>query len=531
MTEPESSADYVMETSSKHPPPIHSHVGEHHADTGGREIPISGSVKMFAMCAAINSCNLGYDIGVSTPAAKIVQEQWGLSEEQRELFVGCLNLFALFGSLGSQVLSDRYGRRMTFIVASVGFIIGLVLQASAQEYAMLMTGRALVGLGCGVGLAIDPLYISEISPAAHRGELVTWSEIGINVGIVLGFAMGLFFSGMNPELEWRALFLVGAILPCVMIYLAIRVMPESPRWYTLKFRYEEAKTVLLSIYPKGYNVDLVIDDMKEALERERIAENAVGWGAIFHPTPAFRRMLTVGLGIATAQQLVGIDAIQYYLLDVIEQTTDSETRQQILLILLGCVKLSCIFVAAKFFDSPAAGRRPLVFLSLAGMTIALLVLSITFYVAGKENPNSTLTVLGLGLYLAFFSFGMGPAAWLVPSEVFATCIRAKAMSMATVLNRLAATAMSSSFLTMTDAMTWQGFFLLLAGICLVTFLFLYFLLPETKGHSLEDMSLYFAEVTQDFSILDAERKIRVEQELQTVAAAGGTEGTTRGTLT
>jgi Sugar (and other) transporter len=157
------------------------------------------------------------------------------------------------------------------------------------------------------------------------------------------------------------------------------------------------------------------------------------------------------------------------------------------------------------------------------MTFALLMLSTTFLSAGNANPNTVFTVLGLGLYLAFFSCGMGPAAWLIPSEVFATCIRAKAMSLATVLNRVAATIMSSTFLTMKDALTWAGYFLLLAGICVFFLVYLYFLLPETKGHSLEDMSLYFAEITRDSSILDAERQLRVGAELATMAASG-TEG-------
>jgi len=495
-----------------------SHEGEHHGDFGAQNIPITRSVKMFALCAALNSCNLGYDIGTSTAAAKLIQEQWVLTDEQRELFIGALNFASMFGAVASQYISDSYGRRQTFIIAAVGFIVGMLFQALAANYTLLMVGRCFTGLGVGVGLAIDPLYIAEMSPAKHRGELVTWSEIGINVGIVIGFSMGLFLAHLPDEIQWRTMFAMGTILPCAMIYLATKVMPETPRWYVLKFRYDEARSVLYSMYPTGYNVDLVIDDIKESLERERIAEETLGWSTILHPSPAFRRMLLVGLGMAAAQQLVGIDAIQYYLLDVIESSTDDKMAQNMILILLGCIKLSCIFVAGKFFDS--RGRRPLVFISLIGLTFSLLTLSITFYVAGQDNPNTIFTVLGLGLYLAFFSVGMGPAAWLIPSEVFATCIRAKAMSLATLLNRLVATIFSSSFLTMKDTLSWEGFFFLLATICVIVLFYLYFLLPETKGHSLEDMSLYFAEITGDFSILDAEKKIRLEQELQVSGALG-----------
>jgi len=379
------------------------------------------------------------------------------------------------------------------------------------------------------------LYISEISPAKHRGELVTWSEIGINVGIVLGFIMGFVVTlTTTGELQWRTLFLLGTILPCLMIYLALKVMPESPRWYTLKFRYDEARSVLRDIYPEGYNVELVIDDIKEALERERLAEETIGWMTILRPTPAFRRMLVVGIGIATAQQLVGIDAIQYYLLDILEETVDSVTGQHVILIMLGFIKLVCIFIAGKICDY--RGRRIFLIISLLGMTAALLLISFTFYGTGKENPNTIFTVMGLALFLAFFSVGMGPMAWLIPSEVFATCIRAKAMSLAAMLNRVAATVMSSSFLTMRNTLSWEGFFLLLAIICLCTLVFVHFLLPETKGRSLEEMSLYFAEVTGDFSVLDAERKLRMEQELQTVggspaAAASPAEEGGSGTMT
>lgn len=500
-----------------------SHEGEHHDDHGGVEVPISRNVKLFSFCAAINSANLGYVTGVSTNAGRMIQDQFAMSDEQLEIFIGSLNFFSIFGALMSNYLSDHYGRRFTFVASSVGFIVGLLVQAFANDYIILMIGRAIVGLGVGVGLAIDPMYISEISPAKHRGMLVTWSEVGINVGIVMGFSMGIFLAFLSDDMEWRTMFLLGIIMPMAMIYLAHKVMPETPRWYALKYRYEEARSVLYQIYPTGYNVDLVLNDIKESLERERLAEKSMGWGAIFCPTPAFRRMLIVGLGTAMAQQIVGVDAIQYYLLDIIASSVDSPTVQNVVLVLLGLVKLVCILVAGKFMDT--RGRRPLFFLSLIGMIASLLMVSFTYYIAGDDKPNATFAIVGLGLYLAFFSFGVGPGCWLIPSEVFATCIRAKAMSLATMLNRVAGTAFSASFLTMQATLTWEGFFLLLAVFSTMVLVFLYFLLPETKGHSLEDMSLYFAELTGDFSILDAERKLRVEQELQEVIAspAGGGE--------
>jgi len=414
----------------------------------------------------------------------------------------------MFGALFAQVFTDGYGRRSTFLVAAVGFIIGILIMISTNAYGVLLFGRVFIGLGVGIGLAVDPMYIAEISPAQHRGRLVTYSEIALNVGIVLGFTSGLVLAPLEPSREWRVMFLLGAVMPIIMIVLIFKVMPESPRWLVSKGFLDEAKLVLQQVYPPDFNVDPVIEDIQEALERERAAEKVTGWDIFLKPTPAFRRMLMVGVGTAVAQQAVGIDAIQYYLLDVIENAgIASATSQSVVLIVLGLIKLGFITVGSRFFDR--RGRRPLLFLSLIGMACALFLISIGFFIDSTLSGRAT--ILGLAVYLAFFSVGMGPGAWLIPSEVFTLSIRGKAMSVATLLNRATATLMSATFLSTANGLGWGGFFLLLSFVCMIVFAFLYHYLPETKGHSLEDMSVYFAEVTGDTSVLEAEARLRGEQ--------------------
>mmetsp|Transcript_25347 Transcript_25347/g.37181 ORF Transcript_25347/g.37181 Transcript_25347/m.37181 type:complete len:595 (+) Transcript_25347:83-1867(+) len=481
-----------------------THEGEYRDDHG--ELPpvrVTRANKLFAFCAALNSCNLGYDIGVNTDAAMKLQNSMDLSDTQLEIFMGSLNLFAMIGALCAHAISDRFGRRGAFIVAAVGFIFGVLLQASAASFNVLMIGRVFVGLGVGFGLAVDPIYIAEISPAAHRGRLVTWSEIATNIGIVLGFTSGLAFLNVDENTAWRAMFAMGAILPTIMIFLAYKVMPESPRWLVSKGRESEALVVLEKIYPPGYNVNVIVEEIKEGIEREIAAEHAVGWDMILFPSPAFKRMLLVGIGTAVAQQVVGIDAIQYFLIFILDESgIKSRITQSTILIFLGLLKLAMIFVAGFLFDTK--GRRPLMFTSLAGMTVALLLISVNFI---GDSHNAAFAVVGIGLYLSFFSLGMGPGAWLIPSEVFSTSIRAKAMSVATFMNRVAGTLMTSTFLSVANALSWAGFFLLLAVVCLICLLFLYLLLPETKGRALEDMSTYFAEITGDRSILDVEETL------------------------
>jgi MFS family permease len=219
-------------------------------------------------------------------------------------------------------------------------------------------------------IQIDPLYIAEVSPAAHRGELVTWSEMAINIGIVLGFFSGVVFYDVNDNLEWRLMFAMGCILPVAMIILSRTVMVESPRWLVSKGQEEAAKEILRRVYPHGFDVDPVAQDIKEALERERIAEQNIGWNIILFPTKAIRRMLIVGVGTAVAQQAVGIDAIQYYLMDVLDQSgIKSEKAQLGVLMLLGVLKLLFVVVGSKLLDR--SGRRPLFFVSLVGEYFSL----------------------------------------------------------------------------------------------------------------------------------------------------------------
>jgi sugar porter (SP) family MFS transporter len=464
---------------------------------------ITRATKLYAFCAALNSCNLGYDIGVNTGAGMLVQSSLALTDVQLEVFMGSLNLFAMVGALSSHIINDRFGRRWSFRVSAIIFIIGTTLQSVARNYAVLMIGRAFVGLGVGFGLAVDPVYISEISPAAHRGQLVNMSEFAINLGIVLGFASGLIFASVDENVAWRWMFSLGAILPCFVIYFATFVMPESPRWLVANGRGEEAREVLKKVYPDGYDVGDIVTEIQDSIEKERIAEHAVGWGIIFFPSPAFKRILSVGIGISVAQQAVGIDAIIYFMVFILNQSgIHSRNAQMWILLGLGLIKLGVIFIAGRLLDR--TGRRPLVLISLLGMAVSFFIVAMSFVGAVASEVAA---IVGLALYLAFFSIGMGPATWTVSSEVFTTSIRAKAMSLSTFSNRATATIFASSFLSVANAMTWSGFFIVMTVVCLIILVWMYIYLPETKGRALEEMAQYFAEITGDQSILEAEETL------------------------
>jgi MFS family permease len=212
---------------------------------------VTRSTVIFALCAAVNSCNLGYDVGVNTNAGPKIQKYFDLTDVQLELFLGSINFWSMFGALMAHHVTDKYGRRKTFLTAAIGFLVGILIMATAQSYQVLMFGRLFIGLGVGVGLAIDPLYIAEVSPAHARGKLVSWSEVALNVGIVFGFATGLVLYTLEDGLQWRIMLSCGAIMPTLMIYLVLYVMPESPRWLVAQHQEVAARVVLEQIYPPG----------------------------------------------------------------------------------------------------------------------------------------------------------------------------------------------------------------------------------------------------------------------------------------
>lgn len=467
--------------------------------------------QLYSFCAALNSCNLGYDIGVSTNAGPLIQQDLQLSDGRLELFLGSINFWSIFGALISNIVTDRFGRRRTFTVTALGFITGVLVMVLAPNFTQLMFGRAIVGIAVGTGEAIDPQYISEISPKSFRGELVSWAEAGVAVGVVLGFCSSLLFLHHEVEHQWRYMLALGGIMPCIMLWLVWKVMPESPRWLLVHGEEALAKDILSRTHGEEEDIDVVVHNIKASLRLEEAAGQALGWSSILcRPSPAVQRMLLVGIGIAIIQQAVGIDSIMFYLVFVIKQTgVSSELGQLTAIILLGLVKLGFVFVGAKLFDR--LGRRPLLFISLIGCSMSLVVVSVTF--TSDSSLSKIMTVVGLATYLAFFSSGLGPGNWVVVSEVFATSIRSKGMSAAVIPNRVTATIMASTFLTIAKALTWPGFFLFLAGICFLGFLFLYKYLPETKGRTLEEMSHYFAELTGDRSILDVEERLGSECEV------------------
>mmetsp|Transcript_12314 Transcript_12314/g.20588 ORF Transcript_12314/g.20588 Transcript_12314/m.20588 type:complete len:507 (+) Transcript_12314:1-1521(+) len=326
-----------------------------------------------------------------------------------------------------------------------------------------------------------------------RGKLISWSELATNVGLLVAFVVGYCFSGLSPNVSWRVMLSLGALLPGILL-ACLYYMPESPRWLIVQDREDEAREVLRKIYADDVNTDDMVYAIQDAIAAEAEDFKEGGWNAIFFPTTPVFYALLAGVGIASIQQLCGIEAITSYFLFIFEKAEVDASDQYLYLILFGFCKLITVYFAAQYFDNPNVGRRSLLLVSGTGVCVAMLLFLISFSYP-VSSLTKTLSVFSMFWYVIAYSIGYGPGAWVVMLEVLPMQIRAKGLSVSTFVNRAFATMLSSSFLSMVNTLGYQGYFLLFTLITAGCVLYVFFLIPETQGLSLEDMSSIFQDIS------------------------------------
>jgi len=458
-------------------------------------------VFIVAAVAALNNCNLGYDMGIVAGVGPILQKQseFEVSDVQLEIWIGALDISSLVGAFSSNDLADRFGRKGCMALSEVLFIVSVLGMACAQNYATLIAFRCLCGVAVGLGLTIGPLYIGEIAPCHLRGKLISWSEFATNIGLLVAFCAGYTFSGLNNTVSWRLMLGLGALLPCVLL-LCLYYMPESPRWLIVQGKEEQAELVLKQVYNNATNTTSMVREIKEGIAIEHELFQQGGWHAIFHPTTAVFYAMLAAVGIAGIQQLSGIEAITSYFLFIFQRAGLESNDTYIYLILFGLCKLVTVYIAGLYFDNPLYGRRKLLLASGIGVAMCMFIFCLLFAFP-MSSASSNITIVTMFAYVICYSIGYGPGAWVVMLEVLPMQIRAKGLSIAMLVNRLIATLLSGSFLTLVHSMTYSGyfgFFLVVTTACVV---YVYYLIPETQGRSLEQMSTLFKRTKRDSAMI------------------------------
>ncbi|KAL7000362.1 putative polyol transporter 4 [Sarracenia purpurea var. burkii] len=466
----------------------------HHHDQQERSRSARKFVYACSVFASLNSVLLGYDVGVMSGAILFIQEDLKITEVQEEVLVGCLSVISLFGSLAGGRTSDAIGRKWTMGLAAVIFQTGAAIMTFAPSFQILMMGRLLAGVGIGFGVMIAPVYIAEISPTISRGSLTSFPEIFINLGILLGYVSNYAFSGLPAHINWRIMLAVG-ILPSVFIGFALFIIPESPRWLVMKNRVEEARTVLLKTNENETEVEERLAEIQLAAGKPGITNNENSeekavWREFLSPSPSLRRMLVAGFGIQCFQQITGIDATVYYSPTILKEAgVEGNSNLLAATVAVGISKTAFILVAIFLIDK--LGRKPLLYVSTIGMTICLFSLGLTLSLLKNQPFGIGLTVFSVCATVAFFSVGMGPICWVLTSEIFPLRLRAQAAALGAMGNRVCSGLVAMSFLSVARAITVAGTFFLFSAVSALSVVFVYMLVPETKGKSLEQIELLF----------------------------------------
>lgn len=432
----------------------------------------NGFVILVAIIAGFGGFLFGYDSSVVADMKDQVMTQLSLTDWQWSKVVSFSLLGAVLGIPLSGLISDHLSRRTLLILVALGFILGTVMCAMANDLDTLLWSRVLIGVCIGIASYITPLFIAEIAPPEKRGSLLLINGLAITFGQAIAFLSGYCLHDTSVS-SWRLLLWIG-VIPALILFFGMFWAPHSPRWLFKRYGAEDALRVLKTI--RSTDADIVS-------EMEEIASLPVAritWRQLLQAPILF--VLLVGAGLGVFQQLSGISAIMYYGPVIFKSAGFASVKNAILATFgMGVVNFAATAVALLTVDR--FGRRSLLLNGTFVAALGLFAVAALFY---WNVPNLPLAVfLGLSCYVAGYCISVGSLFWVIVSEVYPLHVRGLAMSIATVTLWGANFLVSISFLELYHAAGETMTFSLFGGICLLACAFVYHFVPETSGVSLE----------------------------------------------
>jgi SP family galactose:H+ symporter-like MFS transporter len=434
-------------------------------------------VYLAAVFAAVGGLLSGYDTGVISGALPFIKNSFTLSTFQQGLVVSIVLVGAAVAAISGGGFSDRVGRRKSLILTSIIFITGALVSPAARSMQVLIVGRLVIGVGIGLASSVVPLYIAEIAPANARGWLVSLYQLAVTVGILAAYIADYGFAASG---NWR--WMLGlAVVPGAMLGAGMLYLPETPRYLARHGHLDQARKVL--VRARGtQNVDEELRQIEEALaipeQRGHLSDLLL---------PGVRPALIVGIGLAIFQQVTGINTVIYFAPTIIRSAGASSIQVSILATTgIGVVNVLMTIVSMWLIDK--VGRRPLLLTGIAGMTISLGALGFLFHRSAASGGLANLAVVTLMIYVASFAISLGPVFWLLISEIYPLKVRGLAAGIASGTNWASNFIVSLTFLTLVQRLGSSWTFWLYGLLALAAWFFSYYLVPETKGHTLEEIA-------------------------------------------
>jgi MFS transporter, sugar porter (SP) family len=395
--------------------------------------------------------------------------------------IGCVIGGALAG-----FISKSLGRKNGLIIAAIAFFLSAIGAWKPEFFNIFGTlpvfsfffYRIIGGIGVGIASMISPMYIAEIAPANIRGKLVSWNQFAIIFGMQVIYFVNFFIARQGNDQwlineGWRWMFLSGAI-PAGLFLILLFFVPETPRYLVMKGKDDSALKVLNKISGSD-NAPAILQEIKGTIHEKSAPWLSFGFFVIF-----------VGILLSVFQQFVGINVVLYYAGNIFRNMGASTNSSLLQTIIVGIVNLTFTVLAILTVDK--FGRKPLMIIGALGMAVSMIALGLSFY----THNEGVAALIFMLMYTAFFAMSWGPVTWVLLSEIFPNSIRG-AMSIAVAAQWIANWLISLSFPILNDNqwLTKQfnhGFSYWIYGIMgILAALFVWKLVPETKGKTLEEI--------------------------------------------
>lgn len=440
------------------------------------------SSKFIYFFGAFGGILFGYDIGVMTGALPFLQSDWNLSGGGVTGWItSSLMLGAVFGGAIAGQLSDRLGRRKMVLYSALLFMVGALLAGVSPHdgVAYLIFTRVLLGVAVGAASALVPAYMSEMAPAEKRGSLSGINQLMIVSGMLISYVVDFLLKGLPEHIAWRLMLALAAV-PALILFLGVLRLPESPRFLIKAGRVEEAHKVLTWIR-RPEEIDGEINAINETARIEQKAEKSTSWGSLLEGR--YRYLVIAGVMVAFFQQFMGANAIFYYIPLIVEKASGQAASDALLwpiiqgvILVLGA--LLYMAIAEKF------NRRGLL---MMGGTVMGLSFILPAVINSFMDTNPMMIVVFLSIFVAFYAFTWAPLTWVLVGEVFPLAIRGRASGLASSMNWVGSFVVALVFPIMTASMSQEAVFAVFGVICVLGVLFVRFCVPETRGHSLEEI--------------------------------------------
>jgi sugar porter (SP) family MFS transporter len=430
---------------------------------------------------ALGGILFGYDLGVISGVLPFIGKLWSLSSWDKGVITASISVGAVVGAIFSPRVNEWLGRRRTIMAAAVIVVLGTLAATFSPSFGLLVVSRLIIGVGIGFSSSTVPTYLSELAPARLRGAMGALNQIFIVLGILIAFLVSY---GLGSSANWRLMF-AGAIVPAVILFLGLIVLPETPRWLLKNDREDEARSVLVSSHGGSADIDDELARIREVIRLDTQQKGRIRdlWA------PWVRPMLIVAMLLAIGQQFSGVNAVNAYFPTMLIGLGFATQAALLSGVLLGVTKF--LFTAWVVFVVDRWGRKPLLLIGNVVMVLTLLGAGLVVLTVKDTGTLGVLMLIMMVLYLVGYELGWGAVVWVMMAEVFPLRERAAGMGVASVVLWAATGIVTAVFPIMSDpkALGIGGSMFVFAAVNVVLFALTKWLVPETKGRSLEQIEL------------------------------------------